>query len=158
MFFVLGLGVVLLLYGVLSRWRVWVKVVWSAAVLCCLAIALVIVAGPFWEIPSLRGGTGWWNASPGKEAILLTAMIAGMFLRVVWDAVEDYRRRKKGDRNPPVFDVWEFVSPAIVSLVVFQPVLSMGEQQPMSVKLALFSLQNGFFWNTIFAKLKGARR
>ena len=119
--------------------------------------ALVVVSGPL--LPSdasSRGRDSWWNQTPWRELILLATMILGMQLRVAWDAIDAHRqsRTSKKPLARPVLDPWAFASPVIASLVVFQPVLSMGEGQPMSVKLALFSLQNGFFWNTIFARLR----
>lgn len=157
MFVALGLGITALLFGVLSRWRGWVKLLWSILVLLVTGAAIIIVLGPaVFSSTVLRSGGVWWNVSPWKEALLLLAMLAGMFLRVSWDAIETRKRRRS--RTEPVFDRWNFVSPAIIALVVFQPVLSMGEGQPMSVKLALFSLQNGFFWNTLFEKIKETAR
>jgi hypothetical protein len=157
MFFLLGLALVLSIGVMFLRWKLWVRFALIIG-LCAIELFVVvtITSQSYGAVP--RGGSSWWNATPWKEGILLVAMIAGMFLRVVWDAVEEYRRKAKlrGKAAGPMFDFWDFASPAIVSLLVFQPVLSMGGDQPMSVKLALFSLQNGFFWNTIFAKIRHA--
>jgi len=157
MFFLLGFGLVLIIGVMFLRWKLWVRLALSIT-LCAIALFVVSTIGFQSSGAISRGSSSWWNTTPWKEGILLFAMVAGMFLRVVWDAVEERRRKAKrgGMAAGPMFDFWDFASPAIVSLLVFQPVLSMGEDQPMSIKLALFSLQNGFFWNTIFAKIRRA--
>lgn len=157
MFFIIGLGLAIVIGIMFLRLALWKKIVFASIVLGILAsILLFALGGQVSGSVITRGNELWWDTTPGKEGILFLSMIVGMFLRVTWDAVDAYQRRKKqtASSSGPVFDFWDFISPAIVSLLVFQSVLSMGEGQPMSIKLALFSLQNGFFWNTIFAKLK----
>jgi hypothetical protein len=158
MFFVIGIGFTLMTSVLFLRWAWWKKVAMASLVLVIFLLVLLLIWGGNPGVIN-RGDASWWNTTPGKEIILLVAMIAGMFLRVTWDVVDEYQKKKRigNPSSGPVFSVWDFASPAIISLLVFQPVLSIGEGQPMSIKLALFSLQNGFFWNTIYAKIKQSK-
>jgi hypothetical protein len=157
MFLIIGIGFTLITSVLFLRWTWWKKVATASLLLVIFALLLLLIWGGGSGVTT-RGDASWWNSTPGKELILLVAMMIGMFLRVTWDAVDEHQRKKAGkSASGPVFRFWDFASPAIVSLVVFQPVLSMGEGQPMSFKLVLFSLQNGFFWNTIFAKLRQSK-
>lgn len=157
MFLIIGIGFTLITSVLFLKWTLWKKIAMAGLMLVIFALVLLLICGAGSGVIT-RGDASWWNTTPGKELILLVAMMIGMFLRVTWNAVDEHQRRKglKSASNP-VFSFWNFASPAIVSLVVFQPILSMGEGQPMTIKLALFSLQNGFFWNTIFAKLKQSK-
>jgi hypothetical protein len=156
MFLAIGLGLLLIISVFFFRGPLWARAVIAVLLAGIGIFALTTLVGFQSHDVSTRGGNSWWDSSPWKELTLLIAMIIGMFLRVTWDAVEEHQRQAKkgGGASGPTFDFWSWVSPAVVSLIVFQPVLSMGENQPMSIKLTLFSLQNGFFWNTILAKVR----
>jgi hypothetical protein len=159
MLFVLGSTVTFIVYVLLRPWIIWKRIA-AIVVISGLGAGVVLFAqAAGWMPTGMTRGSDRWNSTPIKESILLLALLAGMFLRVVWDAVESYRARKAaGERvKRPVFDKWDFVVPALIALLVFQPVLSMGGGQPMSIQLALFSLQNGFFWNSLFARIRQGR-
>lgn len=160
MLVIVGAAVTAFVYFLLRPWRLRKRL--TAALLTGLVVLLAIpfASGAGWiSTWTVRGTIGWWQLTPGKEFLLVAAMLAGMFVRVAWDAIDEYRRRKAAGQpvTGPVFEKWDFVMPALTAVIVFQPVLSMGEGQPMSFKLALFSMQNGFFWNTVFAKIKQSR-
>lgn len=159
MLFVLGSAITFIVYVLLRPWAVWKRI---AGILAIVALAVAVVtlgqAGG-WIPTGQTRGSDRWNSTPLKEAILLLAMLAGMYLRVIWDTVERYRvKRAEGRRvRRPDFDKWDFVMPALTALLVFQPVLSIGGGQPLSLQLVLFSLQNGFFWNSMFEKIRPGR-
>lgn len=157
MFLLLGVIVTLAMVVLFRPWSPLVRIGVLAGLALAAWVVLTFARGVGWiDDFTHRGAIGWWETSPAKELLLLLAMLVGIFARVVWDAVDAHKQLRAAGRRSkgPQFDKWDFVMPALISLLAFQTVLSVGKEQALSVSLAIFSFQNGFFWNTIFARVK----
>jgi hypothetical protein len=152
MFAVVGVLVTAAIYGLMSRWAAWRKVL-----LVFPAVAAMVVIGAVSGIGT-RGSVAWWQEPLWRNLLLYAVMFAGMMFRVVWDQLDAWRKQnalpgKKRQRRPR-FDFWEFVYPVMPSLAVFQGVLWLADQHQPSLQLYLSSFQNGFFWHALLAKTR----
>jgi hypothetical protein len=134
----------LLFVGSVSKRRIGVAL-FSGVLLCMLAVALIYVGGV-----TVRGGDDW-----EATACLFVAMVLGMGSKYLWGLIENRKAKmaKNPDaiKKPPLgFDIWEFIQPLLVSGLVFSGV-SIGHPK-LEWTTLLFSYQNGFFWQTMFAR------
>ena len=112
-------------------------------------------AGTIWAVrwlsPLEKGA--WWDDDLWRNLILFASMIIGMFFRVAWDTLGAYRRRRAAGKKPsrPEFDKWEFLYPALVSLLVFRTVAG---DQKLTYSLCVASFHSGFFWNTLLSRTR----
>jgi len=149
MFFVQGALIVLLAAALLGPTTTWKRILASLAALAGLYLSIrtdLTVA--------LRSGADWWKEPMWRNLILFMLLFLGMMFRVTWDALE--RRNAAGGSSRVNLNRWDFVRPALVSLIVFQGVLLLAKTQELSWELALASFQNGFFWNTLFGRARTA--
>jgi len=77
------------------------------------------------------------------------AMLVGMAANAAFDAIG---KRKEG--TPPVFDPWSFLQPALVAPMVFLGVRGVLKDSAFTLEAILLAFQNGFFWQTVFEKLR----
>jgi hypothetical protein len=151
MFLIQGVLAVFALASLLWRATLWKRIVVGLLALTTLYLVMST------EV-RLRSGTAWWQDPLWRNIILFVLLLLGMMFRVVWEALE--RRTAKAVNAlqllRPSFSGWDFVRPALVSLIVFQGVLLLAKTQELSWELALASFQNGFFWNTLFGHSRAA--
>jgi hypothetical protein len=153
MFFVEGVLAVLVISAFLWRTAAWKRILVGLAVLALL-IAAVSFGEPGLQVAT-RSGAGWWQDQLWRNIVLFVLLLLGMMFRVAWDALE--RAGVGGWRAVRLkLTIWDFVRPALVSLIVFQGVLLIAKTQDLSWELALASFQNGFFWNTLFGRTRAA--
>jgi len=149
-FFIEGALLVFGLAALLSREKLWRRAVVVAVSLASFILFLSSNHVLF------RSGSEWWQSSRWRNLVLFVLMLAGMTFRVLWDALDDYRARRASAAGQnttgllrPKFDRWDFLYPALVSLIVFQSVLWVAKSQDLSWELSMTSFQNGFFWNAL---------
>jgi hypothetical protein len=87
------------------------------------------------------------EASPWAGLAYFVTMVIGMLAQTLWQAIQ----RRRG-RQPPTFDRWEFIKPALVAPIVFLAVYHNISDPKISTVMLLFSFQNGFFWQTVLRK------
>jgi hypothetical protein len=152
MFALVGVLATAAIYGLMSGWAAWRKML---LVLPALAALIVIAAG---DRIGTRGAVAWWQEPLWRNLSLYAVMFAGMMFRVAWDQVDAWRKRNaqagKRRQRRPTFDFWEFVYPVLPSLAVFQGVLWLADQNQPNLQLYLSSFQNGFFWHALLAKTR----
>jgi hypothetical protein len=95
-----------------------------------------------------------WKHEFLKDLALFVAMLCGMVAKYLYDRIEE-RRLKNETRmahEPKYgiqFDFWDFIQPVFVSASIFILVIGQKQKRIPFDLLALFSFQNGFFWQTI---------
>jgi hypothetical protein len=111
-------------------------------------IGYVVIVPYLWPPEYLRSEAEA-SAPVWTGIIYFGAMVIGMAAHTAFDAVA---QRKQGQQ--PAFDPWSFLQPALVSPIIFLGVRAMLVEKEYTLEATLLSFQNGFFWQTVFEKLK----
>jgi hypothetical protein len=111
----------------------------------------------FKGIPPTRTETEiWYQNTPWKHAILFVVMLLGMVTNYFFELVQARIKAKEsnGQVQLPKF-IWEkLVLPLLIAGILFGYFWGEHSHEPMELTVILISYQNGFFWQTILAKLK----
>jgi hypothetical protein len=132
----LGGLIVLLFAAVRRRW-----------LLAAAGLGLSLVSG-LWVVlsPVPRGPD---EVAVGEVLATLALLVAGMFSKVLFDAIERRERFEDGTRGPMRLDRWEFVRPMLVGVLVFGCFWQAYGNEQWSVQYGVIAFQNGFFWQTV---------
>lgn len=84
---------------------------------------------------------------PWVGLVYFLSMVLGMFAHSTWDAIS---KRRNG--QPPSFDKWLYLRPALVAPIIFIAVLKLVGGNSFDFAALLLSFQNGFFWQTVLSK------
>src|SRR6267378_8489733 len=154
-FLMLSISGLSLLIIVSRGWR-WI---WKLSLVIIVLLAAAGVSALFFsdEVLTRSAQNDWWARSPWKESILFISMLLGMSSKYLWDLIEVKKKKNAAlkpeePRFPLEFDFWDFVQPFLVAAIVFSGVLALVKE--MNLTAALFSFQNGFFWQTVFFQKK----
>ncbi len=128
--------------------------------LISVGAVLLGVAGYSSVGPQFLGDGSWYDRSPWKEGMLLLAMLVGMAVRSLDEAIEIRSQRiaeleKKGElKEKPKLDIdaWDFFRPFLVSVPTFGGLLSQVSEEDFSFVVMALAFQTGFFWRTILEK------
>jgi hypothetical protein len=152
MFVLVGLLATAAIWGFLSRWAAWRKLL-----LILPAVGALIFIGSAGNVKTM-GANDWWQQPLWRNLLLYLVMFAGMMFRVVSDQLDAWRQHNAQPgvrkRRRPRFDFWDFVTPVIPSLALFQGVLWLADKNELNMQLCIASFQNGFFWHALLAKTK----
>jgi hypothetical protein len=118
-------------------------------------VALYFLRG-FGAAPSATAGETRGNGFPWRDAVLFVLLVGGMLARGAFDALNEYVHAAENAPSLP----WKkrlarMALPLLPAVMLFQPVLSQAtEGDWISWQLAVFSFQNGFFWDALFDKIR----
>jgi hypothetical protein len=101
------------------------------------------------NVRDASGGALW------KDVILFGLLVAGMLARGTFDALNEYIHASDNTPSP----AWKkrlarIALPLLPAVMLFQPVLSQAQGSEISWQLAVFSFQNGFFWDALFDTIR----
>ena len=125
----------------------WLREVVPAAIAGSLTWVSLWLVEHLLSVRFLAGGPAENPAAeaPGWAApAYFVAMVAGMLAQTIWHSLQSRK-----PNSAPVFDKWEFVKPALVAPIVFIAVYNGISHAELTLAMALFSFQNGFFWQTV---------
>lgn len=129
-----------------------------------LSLALIVVA--YFFLTNFRESTKgieelqWFEIGPWKHIILFVCMILGMATNYLYDYIQARIKVKEAKESGeekvimPRF-MWEkLVLPFIISVLLFGYFWGEFGQGNMNLPVIFACYQNGFFWQTIFMKMK----
>jgi drug/metabolite transporter (DMT)-like permease len=128
-----------------------------------LGILVVSVAFFVFQEPSSLGPEDWFDQSPVREMIFFLTMAIGMTAYTLTVAIEKRRAQlaewrsggQKGAKPGIELDAWEFSYPFLFSTMTFGGLLAQIGDVGVEVSTIVIAFQTGFFWQTVFDKLKG---
>ncbi len=169
MWYFIGISLFLsLLVFVISRKIRWTYKILFIVVLCALAVAAILAfpaSRHSYAIIALKSGptspqarVNWYENPYSKVSILALFMILGMVTNYTYDYLQARIRAKdaaaqgRGKAKLPPF-IWEkFLSPIIVSGLVFAVIWKAVGAEKLALTTILVSYQNGFFWQTLLSE------
>ena len=129
-----------------SNWKRNSQILFISMAIVCGTVLYIIIALSFTEGLTERGSGSFWEKIPWKEIGLYFAMVAGMAAKYFYEAI--------GEGNTISFKKWQFLKPMFISPLVFGAIYTQTPASASGVFLMIFSFQNGFFWQTVLAKIK----
>jgi len=139
----IGLAAVLL---VGSNWKQHKQILFISMAIVCGTVLYVIIDLNFTGGMVEKGSGSFWENIPWKEIGLYFAMVAGMAAKYFYEAI--------GEGNTISFRKWQFLKPMFISPLVFGAIYTQTPPSASGVFLMIFSFQNGFFWQTVLAKVR----
>lgn len=140
------------LIWIVTRSRTWAARIIGLSLGGLVAVAVFYFLRGFGVISSGNVRDASPDVAPfWRDAILFGLLVAGMLARGTFDALKEYVDATDNAPSRP----WKkrlarLAVPLLPAVMLFQPVLSQAQGSEISWQLAVFSFQNGFFWDALF--------
>ena len=127
------------------------------------ALAAIVAAALVYQFTARLslGAEAWYDEGPWRIVFLYGVMLLGMLTSVLVSAIAERKSRltkakSEAERSAVLvhLDVYDLLYPFLFSFLTFGALYNLVEGRLLSMATLTLAYQNGFFWDSVIAKLK----